>query len=117
MKFYRFGTTLTFGKFKGKRLREIVKIEPKYIDWCVINLAHFYISEEEITRLQKENPNFSFTQEAKKALISKKNNILKKQDTKFNDDPLMAMEGPPTFDDWLDEEFGDDADIVRWNLD
>ncbi len=44
MKFYTLDTEFTFGKFSGKTIREVIEIQPDYINWCAINLGHFYIS-------------------------------------------------------------------------
>jgi hypothetical protein len=77
IKEYRMDTVFTFGKYKGKTLREVVKefnleIGPPflgshlnkpniptssfintYIDWCIKNLDSFYISKETLEELEK----------------------------------------------------------------
>ena len=39
------------------------------------------------------------------------------QSTEEDSESDLDFDGPPTFEDWLEEEFGDDAETVRWNLD
>ena len=49
MKFYEAHTELTFGMHKGKTIEELCKNGfISYINWCIINLDHFYIEEDEI---------------------------------------------------------------------
>ena len=52
MKSYELNTEFGFGKFKGKTLREVVLLEPSYLEWCGANLDHFYISEDVIKELK-----------------------------------------------------------------
>ncbi|MBK7390168.1 MAG: hypothetical protein IPI23_14175 [Bacteroidetes bacterium] len=46
MKIYNLESTLSFGKFKGKTLSEILSIQPSYIKWCIINLDHFVLPQD-----------------------------------------------------------------------
>jgi hypothetical protein len=41
MKFYSLDTLFTCGKFEGKTLKEVVKIDASYLEWSSINLDHF----------------------------------------------------------------------------
>jgi hypothetical protein len=43
MKKYYSDTKLTFGKYEGKVIEEILHSDPEYIEWCMINLDHFHI--------------------------------------------------------------------------
>jgi broad specificity phosphatase PhoE len=52
MKFYTLDTEFSFGKYEGKTVKEIIEIQPTYLDWCAINLDHFYISDEIIEEIQ-----------------------------------------------------------------
>ncbi len=42
---YEYSTFLGFGKYKNKKINEIVLINPHYILWCIINLKHFAVNE------------------------------------------------------------------------
>lgn len=57
MKFYDLETVFTFGKFKGKTLREVFEIQPSYVEWCCINLDHFYIDIGKLESLVSEKLN------------------------------------------------------------
>ena len=71
MKFYDLETEFTFGKYEGKTLREILEIQPEYLDWCAINLDHFYISEEVIDEIKTINSDFTISVEGNKKLSEK----------------------------------------------
>ena len=61
MKFYNLDTEFAFGQFEGKTVKEILEIQPSYLDWCAINLDHFYISEETIEEIRTILPDFVFS--------------------------------------------------------
>lgn len=46
MKYYSLETVISFGKFNGLLLSKVLSIQPSYINWCLENLDHFYISKE-----------------------------------------------------------------------
>lgn len=46
MKYYDLETVFSFGKFNGLSLSKVLSIQPSYVNWCLENLDHFYISEE-----------------------------------------------------------------------
>ena len=89
MKFYSIDTILTFGKYDGKSINEVLVIQPSYLDWCIINLEHFYFEDEVIGEMESTN-RFTLTSQAKDVLVEKyqnwvaKNNSL--QDTDNWDD-------------------------------
>jgi len=47
MKYYNLNSVFTFGKFNGLSVSKILSIQPSYINWCLENLDHFYILEED----------------------------------------------------------------------
>ncbi|AGY54606.1 hypothetical protein BRDCF_p1979 [Bacteroidales bacterium CF] len=71
MKFYNLDTEFTFGKYEGKTVREILEIQPAYLDWCAINLDHFYISEEVIEEIKVSNSDFKISEEGVNKLNEK----------------------------------------------
>lgn len=63
MKFYDIDTEFTFGKYVGKTMKEILEIQPAYLDWCAINLDHFYISEDVIEEIKASYSGFKISEE------------------------------------------------------
>ncbi len=55
---YYSNSALHFGKYKGETLMDIVDTNPRYIGWCILNLDHFYISDETIQELEMCNDKF-----------------------------------------------------------
>jgi hypothetical protein len=71
MKFYDLETEFTFGKFEGKTVRQIIDLQLSYLDWCAINLDHFYISETVIEDIKKIKHDFSISEEGQQKLNAK----------------------------------------------
>lgn len=71
MKIYDFDKLFTFGKYEGKTLRQIIDLQPSYINWCVEALDHFYISEVVIEEIKKINSDFTLSAEGKQKLKEK----------------------------------------------
>jgi hypothetical protein len=71
MQFYNIDTKFAFGKYSGKTMREILEIQPSYIEWCVINLDHFCISESVIDEIKSIKPNFVLSNEGQQKLADK----------------------------------------------
>ena len=71
MKLYNLRSEFTFGKYEGKTLREVLDIDPSYIDWCSIHLDHFCICDEEIDTISSIIPGFSISEEGKEKLNQK----------------------------------------------
>ena len=47
MKLYDLHTTFTFGQYQGKSLQDVIlNVGWNYIEWCILNLDHFALSEE-----------------------------------------------------------------------
>ncbi len=61
MKFYTLDTEFTFGKFQGNTVRQVIDIQPSYLDWCALNLDHFYISDEVIEEIKGVIPDFKLS--------------------------------------------------------
>jgi hypothetical protein len=71
MKFYNIETVFDFGKYAGKSVREVLDIQPSYIDWCIINLNYFYISQAEIDYIKSIKPDFTLSTTGLDALANK----------------------------------------------
>lgn len=109
MKSYDLDTLFTFGKYEGKTLKEIIEQEPDYLDWCVINLDHFYLSDDMVEEITKINKNFKLSDIALEKLKEKYQN--------FESDHYERDNGWQSYDDWLEGEYGDDAETAYWNTD
>jgi len=127
MKVYTQNSLLKFGKYNGSILEDIAKTDPNYINWCIINLDHFYLSEEAIEHL-RANSGLVISEEATLALEQKRSEISDASDS--NDYDFDDYERR-TYDDyngsyaqdemgWSDQDindvFGGDADAY-WNID
>ena len=127
MKEYTQNSLLKFGKYNGSILEDIAKTDPNYINWCIINLDHFYLSEEAIEQL-RANSGLGISEEATLALEQKRSEISEASDS--NDYDFDDYERR-TYDDyngsyaqdqmgWSDQDindvFGGDADAY-WNID
>lgn len=82
MKSYNLETTITFGKFEGKTIAELLDIQPSYINWCIVNLDHFFMDNETITAIKKQTPQFVLSTEAAKIQIEKNRKWILKQISK-----------------------------------
>ena len=71
---YQLNSSLTFGKYKNKTLKEVACIDPMYIDWCLINLNYFTFSEDVLSQIINACPNFRISNKAKST--TKKSAIL-----------------------------------------
>jgi len=124
MKFYTLDTEFTFGKFSGKTIREVIKIQPDYIDWCAINLDHFYISDEIITEVKAIIPTFVLSEEGQSKLTEKYETWESQQQD--NDDNDYYDDNSPSYekyggaygydDDTIDSAFEGDPENY-WNID
>jgi hypothetical protein len=127
MKVYTQNSLLKFGKYNGSILEDIAKTDPNYINWCIINLDHFYLSEEATEHL-RANSGLVISEEATLALEQKRSEISDASDS--NDYDFDDYERR-TYDDyngsyaqdemgWSDQDindvFGGDADAY-WNID
>lgn len=106
---------ITFGKYDGKTLFEIIRIDQSYISWCIINLEHFYINEITLNQIKILSPYFELSSTEKAILEEKlaKWNQEKSKINNFDDD----YEKPQSYEDWASNEYGDEAGTAYWNMD
>lgn len=64
MKMYTLDSVFTFGRYSGQTLREVLAIEPDYLDWCLRNLGHFCMSDETVQAIKQILPSFSLSPQA-----------------------------------------------------
>jgi hypothetical protein len=127
MKVYTENSLLKFGKYNGSILEDIAKTDPNYINWCIINLDHFYVSEDAIEQL-RTNSGLVISEEATLALEQKRSEISEASDS--NDYGFDDYDRR-TYDDYngsyaqdemgwsyqdIHDVFGGDADAY-WNID
>jgi broad specificity phosphatase PhoE len=130
MKFYTLDTEFTFGKYEGKTVKEILEIQPTYLDWCAINLDHFYISDEIIAEIKVIKPDFTITEEGKQKLADKYSTWENEQQQDDNDDyddydrresygqyaGSYAQDVEGLSDDFINDVLDGDPDAY-WNID
>jgi hypothetical protein len=120
---YRSNYRIGFGNFKDSTVQEILNIDPHYVLWCIVNLHHFSISNALFLQENlKNNPNYLEALEInliKIELLTKWNE--EEQYAKYieeceRDSDAEGIEYP-SYEQWLEDEFGDEAGTAYWNLD
>jgi len=127
MKIYTQNSLIKFGKYNGAILEDIAQSDANYINWCIINLDHFYLSEETVEILKSDS---GFTISAK-AILALEQKRLEMLDSSDSNDYDYDSYDRRTYDDyngsyvqdqmgWSDQDindvFGGDADAY-WNID
>jgi len=65
MKLYYLFDELEFGKYAGRSIEEVFKIDPEYIDTCLCGKEeNFSILFSDMEKLSKLNPDFIFSDKA-----------------------------------------------------
>ena len=125
MKCYNLNDTILFGKFKGHPIAQIIEIEHTYIDWCINNLDHFYVTDDLIKLISEKYPTFVLT-EATKAILENKKESWINQNSRYNepdDRPSYGRYGGSYAQDseGLSDNFIDDVldgcPDAYWNID
>ena len=101
MKFYDLDSQITFGKYEGKTIREIVDLQPNYIDWCATNLDHFYISEDLIEEIKKIKSDFTLSSAGRQKMDEKY--IMWKQEQESNPNDIDKKNEDLDIDDEIIE--------------
>jgi len=52
IQFYNLETIFTFGMYEGKSVKEVIEINPTYLNWCAININPFYMTDEAIEEIR-----------------------------------------------------------------
>ena len=131
MKFYDLNTEFTFGKYEGKTIRDVLEIQPKYLDWCAINLDHFYISEEVIEEIKTIIIDFKISEEGNNKLSEKYKKWEREQEDYNDNYDDYDYRGKPTYENyngsyaqdvegWSDQDINDAFDgdpDAYWNID
>ncbi len=61
MNFYNLNSKLNFGKHKGKDLFTVIKTDEEYVNWCLINIDTFLISDQTLSELISLIPELKFS--------------------------------------------------------
>ncbi len=60
-----------FGKYKYRKLMDVANENAMYIQWCIVNLKGFVISNDVVTEIKKIYPKFLVDEEVIKILKNK----------------------------------------------
>ena len=108
---YKSDHRIGFGKYLGLTIHDIYSINPQFLIWAVINLTHFAIDFNIFINTKiGELRNYYVALEINIVKISLLREWKAEDESDWIDDQ-------PTFDEWINEEFGDDAETAYWNLD
>lgn len=122
VKEYTVNSIIKFGRFKGKTLSEIVSIQADYIEWCIVNLDHFYISEETVNDLVEINIEFTISDEMRDILDEKSKKVYRRDDS-CDERPTYGKYAGSYAQDYegLSDNFIDDVldgfEDAYWNID
>lgn len=133
VKLYTEESKLDFGKYSGKLLTELIKINPSYLKWCVKNVSWFVIPDSILQILfegipSKENRSIFLVAEpidSYKRINDVKLSVWYTQNAnrhnRFDDSDVYNEEFMYPKDHWLIDAAGtDDPEVmndVYWNID
>jgi len=66
---FELNTTLEFGKYKGKTVKEVFISDPGYIEWALSVNAFFRVNESIFKLFQIIRPDFKFSEKARKFTV------------------------------------------------
>ncbi|QED38991.1 hypothetical protein FK178_15260 [Antarcticibacterium arcticum] len=117
MKIYYLDTCFNFGKYEGKTLEEVISIQPDYINWCILNLDHFLVDEDQLEEFLEINTSFFLSKNALMKLEIKWDEYDFNDRSSYGSEETEWANDVQDYDDWLNTEFGDDAGTAYWNMD
>ena len=124
MKLYNINDRFSFGKHTGKTILEVIGEDIGYINWCIINLDHFVISDDSIDEIKKCVPEFKLSDLAEQVRLQKMNKIETETDADlddFDDDDYGSSgEKYGWYNGWSDDAIDDafEGDPMNtWNVD
>lgn len=71
MKLYDLNSALNFGQYRDKILRDVAKENAKYIEWCIMNVEFFVISESTANQIKSIYPRFLISKPANDERLKK----------------------------------------------
>jgi len=110
-----------FGNYEGFTVQQLLDIDPHYLVWCVVNLYHFCVCpsiflHKNIT-VDLEYTTALEINTVKYELVSLWTNDIKDDERDCYYDDSGYEHEYPSYEEWLEEEFGEDAETAYWNLD
>ncbi len=125
MKLYSINDRFSFGKHTGKTILEVIGEDIGYINWCLINLDHFVISDDSIDEIKKFIPVFKLSDLAEQVRCFKMEKIEIETETHFDDDDDdddygSSGEKYGWYNGWSDDAIDDafEGDPMNtWNVD
>jgi hypothetical protein len=124
MKIYNINTAFTFGKHSGKNILQVAREDMNYINWCLINLDHFVISDEAIVEIKKIIPEFELSDLAEEIRNRKMYPVEAETEEDYDafddDDYGSSGEKYGWYNGWSDDAIDDafEGDPMNtWNVD
>jgi hypothetical protein len=139
MKNFNLDTQFTFGKHKGKTVAAVLHENPSYLNWCMINLDHFFIADDDLESIVAAKPGFALSTEAEAARQQKREKMEASNDEvyeydsdsntrrRWSHDELAGGDWDydysnpshnPSDNPWIDVFGpGDEAEAAYWNTD
>ena len=121
MKLYNINDRFSFGKHTGKTILEVIGEDIGYINWCLINLDHFVISEDSVDEIKKCIPVIKLSDLAEQVRLQKMNTIETETEADFDDDDYGSSgEKYGWYNGWSDDAIDDafEGDPMNtWNVD
>lgn len=109
---------LNFGQYKGKTLSEVLDSNIEYVFWCIENIEWFGVRLADF--LKRKKGKGLLYMEALEMLIIKADLLSEWYEEDWNRYVSIAVdwsEPLPTNEQWMRDEFGEDADTASWNMD
>lgn len=92
-----------FGKYKYRKLIDVANENAMYIQWCIVNLKGFVISNEAVTEIKKISPKFLVDEEAVIILKNKQRNY----------EEYLEIESKRNYD--YDDNFDNNSSSSNWD--
>jgi hypothetical protein len=125
MKIYNINSLFTFGKHSGKKILHVANEDMGYINWCLINLDHFVVSDDTIEEIQKSILEFKLSDLAEQVRLQKIHTLESEieddlDDFDNDDDYGNSGEKYGFYNGWSDDAIDDafEGDPMNtWNVD
>ena len=112
---YQKNFKIGFGAYQGLEIEKILDVDAEYIFWCIINLHHFMISMN-LFSASNFHTEINFYEALEINLI--KGKILAEKQEELKEEREQYVEDyHNTYDEWMCDEFDDDAETAHWNMD
>ena len=103
MELFELESHFDFGKYKNRKLIDVAIENAMYIEWCIINVKGFKISNESVIEIKKIYPKFLVDE---KAVI-----ILKNKQRSYEE--YLEIESKRNYD--YDDNFDNNSSSSNWD--